>query len=426
MAQRIVVVGSGFAGFWSALSARRLINLNIEKGVSKAAEVEVFLIAPDANLVMRPRLYEPNPASMSLPVDDVYRACDVRFIQGVVDTIRTADHEVEVVNHAGARSVVSYEKLILAAGSRVVHPDIPGLSEYAFSVDQMEDAIKLDKHLQSLASKPPSKARNTVVVCGGGFTGVEVATELPARLRAIFGDGEDFRVITVERSQNIGSGLGPRPRPHITKALEDLKVESKLGTGVTGLDAEGVTLSSGERIETLTAIWTAGVAATALTTQVSDKRDNFGRLHVDQDLRVPSVKDVFAAGDTAYAAADDSGHYAKMSCQHAIPLGKAAGYNAAAELLNIPTSPYSQPVYGVCLDLGGAGAVVGDGWDISVLYSGHNAKPVKQFINTKLIYPPTANTVEALAAADPAFNTADPAIYGPALNRYLEERGIQL
>ncbi|KAK5626324.1 hypothetical protein RRF57_002039 [Xylaria bambusicola] len=424
MPQRIVVVGSGFAGFWAALSARRLISMEVEKG---AAEIDVYVIAPDANLVIRPRLYEPDPASMSAPVDDVYRACGVRFVYGIVDTIRAADHEVEMVDRAGVRSSLSYNKLILAAGSRVVQPAIPGLSDHAFSVDQFEDAIKLDGHLQSLASKPPSKARNTVVVCGGGFTGIEVATELPTRLRAILGDEADIRVITVERNQNIGHDLGSGPRPHILKAFGDLGVETKLGTSITAVDAEGVTLSTGERIETLTAVWTAGVAATPLTKQVSEKRDALGRLHVDQDLRVASVKDVFAAGDAASAVADESGgHCAKMSCQHAGPLGRVAGNNAAAELLGISTFPYSQPIYRVCVDLGAAGAVVGKGWEVEVQYLGKDAKPIKQFINTTLIYPPKAIAAEAFAAASPAFDGSDPAINHPSLNAFLRDNGIPL
>ncbi|KAI1758197.1 FAD-containing subunit of NADH dehydrogenase [Xylaria castorea] len=426
MSQRIVIVGSGFAGFWAALSARRLICLTLEKGITEAAMVEVVVIAPDANLVMRPRLYEPNPANMSEPVDDIYRACGVNFVYGIVDTIRTAEHKIEMVDRAGVRSNMSYDKLVLAAGSRVVHPAIPGLDNYAFSVDQMEDAVKLDRHLQSLASKPSSKARNTIVVCGGGFTGIEVAAELPGRLRTILGEDADFRVITVDRSQDIGPDLGPGPRPHIVKALNDLGVESKLGAGVVGLDAEGVALSSGERIETLTAIWTAGVAATPLTKQVSNERDNFGRLHVDQNLRVLTAGDVFAAGDAASAAADDSGHCAKMSCQHAGPLGKIAGYNAAADLLKIPTIPYSQPVYRVCLDLGAAGAVVGEGWEVNVQHSGFGAKPIKQFINRTLIYPPKAIAAEAFAAADPAFNGSDPAVVHPTLNQFLQEYGIKI
>ncbi|KAI0554006.1 FAD-containing subunit of NADH dehydrogenase [Xylaria curta] len=426
MPQRIVIIGSGFAGFWAALSARRLISLTLEKGIAEAAKVEVVVIAPDANLVMRPRLYEPNPANMSEPVDDIYRACGVNFVYGIVDVVHAAEHKIEVVDRAGVRSTMPYDKLVLAAGSRVVRPAIPGLDNYAFSVDQMEDAVKLDRHLQSLASKPSSKARNTVVVCGGGFTGIEVAAELPGRLRTVLGEDADFRVITVDRSQDIGPDLGPGPRPHIVKALNDLGVESRLGTAVVGLDAEGVTLSSGERIETLTAIWTAGVAATPLTKQVSNERDGFGRLHVDQDLRVPTVRDVFAAGDAASATADDSGHCAKMSCQHASPLGRVAGYNAAADLLKIPTIPYSQPVYRVCLDLGAAGAVVGEGWEVNVQHTGSKAKPIKQFINKTLIYPPKAIATEAFAAADPAFDSSDPAVNHPTLSRFLQEYGISV
>ncbi|KAI0391778.1 FAD-containing subunit of NADH dehydrogenase [Xylariaceae sp. FL0594] len=429
MPQRIVIIGSGFAGFWAALSARRLISLQLESGPQPkaAAAVEVIVVAPDANLVMRPRLYEAGPASMSAPVDDIYRACGVEFVHGIVDAIRAADREIDVVGRTtGVRSTMRYDKLVLAAGSQVVRPEIPGLGEHAFSVDQLEDAVKLENHLQSLPSIPASRARNTFVVCGGGFTGIEVATELPARLRAILGEKQDIRVVIVERGQDVGPDLGAGPRPHIVKALEDLKVESRLGSAVVSIDASGVTLASGEHIKTLTAIWTAGVFATPLTKQIPGEKDNFGRLHVDTDLRVPSVPDIFVAGDAVSAAADDSGHCTKMSCQHATPLGKIAGHNAAAELLNIPRLSYAQPVYRCCLDLGPAGAVVGEGWDLQVQYVGPEAKPMKRFINTSLIYPPKADPDLAFAAADPAFDGSDPAINHPTLNQYLREHGIPI
>ncbi|KAI0199820.1 FAD-containing subunit of NADH dehydrogenase [Astrocystis sublimbata] len=418
MPQRILIIGSGFAGFWAALSAQRLISLHA------GASIEVVVLAPSADLVMRPRLYEANPAAMSAQVDEVYRACGIRFVAGVAETIRSANHEVDMIDAAGVRITLSYDKLILAAGSRVVNPAIPGIGEHAFSVDQLEDAVKLDKHLHSLVTKPPSKARNTFVVCGGGFTGIEMAAELPGRLRDIFGEDVNCQVVVVERDEEIGPDLGAGPRPFVTKALDDLGVETKLGTSVTGFDAEGITLYSGERIETLTAIWTAGVAATPLTQQVSTERDSFGRLHVDQDLRVPTAQDVFAAGDAASAAADEDGHCVKMSCQHAWPLGKIAGHNAAAELLQAPTIPYSQPIYRVCLDLGAAGAFIGEGWKATLQLAGPQAKVVKQFINGTLIYPPKAITEDAFAAADPAFDGSDPAVKHPTLARFLLENGM--
>jgi hypothetical protein len=71
---------------------------------------------------------------------------------------------------------------VLAAGSLGAKPDIPGLAKYGFTVDQLDDAIALDHHLHALANRPSSAARDTAVVCGGGFTGIEVATELPSRL----------------------------------------------------------------------------------------------------------------------------------------------------------------------------------------------------------------------------------------------------
>lgn len=111
---------------------------------------------------------------------------------------------------------------------------------------------------------------------------------------------------------------------------------------------------------------------------------------------------VFATGDTAFAAANDKGHYALMSCQHARILGKTAGHNVAADLLGAPMMPYSQREYATCLDLGSAGAVVTHGWDRKVVLKGAKAKAVKQWINGVLIYPPKAIREEALAAAGPA------------------------
>jgi NADH dehydrogenase len=110
---------------------------------------------------------------------------------------------------------------------------------------------------------------------------------------------------------------------------------------------------------------------------------------------------VFATGDTARAATDDLGNHAIMSCQHALRLGRSAGYNAAADLLGMEPQPYSQPDYGNCLDLGPWGAVITQGWERKVLLAGVEAKERKRLINNVLIYPPKADRATALAAADP-------------------------
>ena len=289
----------------------------------------------------------------------------------------------------------------MATGSRLFRPNIPGLAEHGFSVDSLDDAIALDRHLHSLADRPASTARDTVVVAGGGFTGIEAATEMPARLRAILGKNAKPRVIIVDRNEAIAPDMGAGPRPVIEDALRKLGVETRLGVGVAALDKSGVTLSNGERIESATVIWAAGIRAAPLTTQIPAERDNFGRLLVDRDLRVPSVPGVFATGDAARAACDDVGNYALMSCQHATRMGAFAGNNAAAELLGVPTTPYHQKAYVTCLDLGEAGALFTRGWDRKVEMVGAEAKKTKQEINTVWIYPPRAERAAALASADP-------------------------
>jgi NADH:ubiquinone reductase (H+-translocating) len=289
----------------------------------------------------------------------------------------------------------------VATGSRLFRPNIPGLAEHGFSVDQLEDAVALDKHLQGLADKPAVNGRDTVVVAGGGFTGIEAATEMPARLRKILGKDARTRVIIVDRNSAIAPDMGEGPRPVIEDALRKVGVETRLGAGVASLDKNGVTLSNGEHIETETVIWAAGIRAAPLTQQIPAERDNFGRLLVDRDLRVPGVAGVFATGDAARAACDNDGNYALMSCQHATRMGAFAGNNAAAELLGVPTKPYHQEGYVTCLDLGGAGALFTTGWERNVKMVGDVGKKTKQEINTVWIYPPKAERAAALASADP-------------------------
>ncbi|MGB3046266.1 MAG: NAD(P)/FAD-dependent oxidoreductase [Xanthobacteraceae bacterium] len=394
---RLIIVGAGFAGMYAALSAARLRDI---EGISPE-ELEIMLVAPQPTLVIRPRLYESKPETLTAPLQDVLKAISVVYVQGSVEEIDTKGRSVNVVNAKGERKSLPYHRLVIATGSRLFRPNIPGLAEHGFSVDNLDDAIALDRHLHKLADMPTSSARNTVVVAGAGFTGIEAATEIPSRLRAILGENVELRVIIVDRNSAVAPDMGEGPRPIIEDALRKIGVETRLNSGVASLDKSGVTLSTGEHIEAATVIWAAGIRANPLTTKIPADRDNFDRLLVDGCLRVPSVPDVFATGDAARAACDDIGNYALMSCQHATRMGAFAGNNAAAELLGVPTRQYHQKAYVTCLDLGDAGAIFTRGWDRKVEMVGATAKKTKQEINTVWIYPPQAERAAALASADP-------------------------
>jgi NADH:ubiquinone reductase (H+-translocating) len=400
MKQQLLVIGAGFAGLWSALSAARLLDMHDRQ------DVQITVLAPQAELRIRPRFYEADVHSMFAPLQALFDAVDVRFVKGSAESIDEQARRVSYRDEAGQPAHLAYDRLILASGSQLARPPVPGLNQHSFDVDQIESAARLEQHLMALAQRPASAARNTVVVSGGGFTGIETATEMPARLRAALGEGEKIRVILVDRGERIGAALGEGIRPSIIEASDELGIEWIVGATVAAVDADGVTLADGRHIESQTVVWTAGMRASPLTEQLTSSRDQQGRLHVDGNLKVRGLDHVFAAGDVAYAATDDIGNFAVMSCQHAICLGRHAGNNAAADLLGVAPTPYRQPKYVTCLDLGAWGAVYSEGWDRQLKLVKGEAKELKTQINTVWIYPPAAERATALASADPSIPVA--------------------
>jgi NADH:ubiquinone reductase (H+-translocating) len=398
MTQNIVVIGSGFAGMWAALAAARAV-----ASAGLEGEIAVTVVSPAPTLVIRPRLYEGALDGIAPDLGPLFAATGVRHLAGMVQTI---DHQckiLEIVAHNGKKVELAYDKLVPAAGSRLARPPVPGLAEHAFSVDQLDEAQTLAAHLQSLKNQPACPARDTVVVVGAGLTGLETATEMPDRLRGIFGATAAVRVVLVEQAPVVAAAMGPAARPVIETALAGCGVEVLTGVGVESIDARGVTLKNGARIEALTVVWTGGAHAAPPAAQIPGERDESGRIVADSYLRAPAVADIFVAGDMVHAAADDQGAVALMSCQHAVSLGRVAGYNAAAELIGLPLHPYSQPKYVTCLDLGPWGALYTEGWDSQVRLTGQEAKNLKRDIVTKWIYPPAAEREAAFAVANPDF-----------------------
>lgn len=397
MSKRIIIAGSGFAGLWAALAAQRAIHL-----ASQEQNIEVVMVSPSPNVGIRPRLYEAVLENMNPDISKLLSVVDVKYVAGWVNEVNADAQSLVITTTQGDKQTLTYDRFILATGSTTFMPPIPGLTEYGFSVSTLEDAEKLDLHLKNLANRPENAARNTVVVAGGGLTGLETVTEMPERLRHILGE-TDIRVVLVDSSAQIGAAMGDEAATVIREALDELGVEGIAGVRITALDASGVTLSNGERIETETVIWTAGMRANSLTSQIAGEKDNLGRILGDAYLHAPEAKNIFVTGDTVKVPTDDLGNFNVMSCQHAMSLGRVAGYNAAAELVDLPLHAYSQPKYVTCLDLGPWGALYSEGWDRQVQFVREEAKKIKQEINTVWIYPPAADREAVFAIANPDF-----------------------
>lgn len=392
---RILVLGSGFAGLWAAVgAARKLDELGSPRG-----QVEILVVDRNPYHGIRVRNYEPDLGNVAIPLAEVLDPIGVKHLTAEVEAIDLAKQQV-VVTRPGGRNGLPYDRLVLALGSQLARPPLPGLAAYGFDVDTYAAGVRLNAHIASLGTRPASPGRSTVVVVGAGFTGIEVATEMPEKLRRALSNGAG-RVILIDPNPVVGATIGDHARPVICNALTSLGIETRLGAKLIAIDANGVTLACGDIIPAQTVVWCGGMRANPLTAALPGTRDALGRLAVDPFMRVAGLTNVFAAGDVASSLVDGV-HSTVMSCQFARPMGRFAGHNVVADLFGEPMLPLRIDWYVTVLDLGGWGALYTVGWDRRVFSTGPEAKVIKEMINRKRIYPPPHGTAqEILAAAAP-------------------------
>lgn len=401
---RILVLGAGFAGLWAAIGAAR----KIDQIGPAASEVEILVVDRNDYHNIRVRNYEVDLSDVTIPLADVLDPIGVNHMRAEVQAVDPSARHVTVETVVG-QQCLTYDRLVLTLGSQLVRPAIPGLAVHGYDVDTYVAAARLDAHLEELGKQAPSEGRSTVVVVGAGFTGIEVATEMPAKLDRAQLSGQR-RIVLVDPNANVGMNIGEHSRQTINAALSALGVETRLNVSVISVHANGIKLSSGEFISAKTVVWCAGMQASPVGAAFATERDRHGRLLVDRFMRATGLRHVFAAGDVASSVIDGI-HSTVMSCQFARPMGRFAGHNVVADLFSLPMLPLQIDSYVTVLDLGAWGALYTVGWDRQVHAVGASAKMTKQIINRERIYPPRTRSRSDLLAA------AAPTIQGPPTAR---------
>src|SRR5215510_12285589 len=268
MPDKILIVGGGFAGFWAAVAARRVAG----------PRAGVTLVSPAPMLEVRPRLYEARPETLAVDLLPLLRKIDVSFVRGAAIGLDTAAKTVTLAT--GDR--LAYDRLVVATGSRMRRPPVPG-AETAFSVDTQAEAIAFDRRLDEIAR---NVAEPNIAVVGGGFTGIELALELRARLVAHGANSaaERLRIVLIDRAETVGRVLGPGPRPEIEAAMAAAGVELRLGATVRALAADRVSFADDSILAADAVVLASGMTASAFAAEVPGPRDNLGRVVVDAAL----------------------------------------------------------------------------------------------------------------------------------------------
>jgi NADH:ubiquinone reductase (H+-translocating) len=302
---RILVVGGGYVGMYAALRLQRRL---------RPDEASITVVDPQSYMTYQPFLPEAGagnlePRHVVVPLRRVLRRC--RVLGGRVTQVDHARRRAVFEPHEGQACELEYDELILAPGSVARTLPIPGLREVGIGFKTVAEAIYLRNHVLSkleiaASTQDPQIRRRalTFTFIGGGYAGIEAMAELEdmARDALRYYDGvsaRDMRWVVVEASDRILPEVSREMSGYTIDVLERRGIEIKLNTRLESVVDGHAVLSTGERFDTETVVWTAGVRANPLLEHTDLPRDERNRLRCTAELRVAGVDGAWSAGDCA-------------------------------------------------------------------------------------------------------------------------------
>ncbi|WP_217213987.1 NAD(P)/FAD-dependent oxidoreductase [Streptomyces sp. AC550_RSS872] len=367
---RILVVGGGYVGMYTALRLQRRLKQELGRG-----EAEITVVTPDPYMTYQPFLPEAAAGSISprhvvVPLRRVLSRC--RVIIGEATAIdhagRTATLTTLASEEEGTGSEqLSYDELVLAPGSVARTLPIPGLADHAIGFKTVEEAIGLRNHVieqMDIASSTRDPAIRdaalTFVFVGGGYAGVEALGELEdmARYATRYYHNvrpEDMKWILVEASDRILPEVGEDMGRYTVTELRRRNIDVRLHTRLESCADRVAVLSDGARFPTRTVVWTAGVKPHPILAATDLPLNERGRLKCTPELTIEGTTHAWAAGDAAAVpdvTADEPGKECAPNAQHALRQAKVLGDNIVHALRGEPLETYAHKHAGSVASLG--------------------------------------------------------------------------
>ena len=302
----IVVLGAGFGG------------LTFCKQFQMPG-ARITLVDRTNHHLFQPLLYQVATCGLSAP--DI--AQPVRSIMSdrpdvtvLLDNVTSFDFDQKRVRLE--KNSLSYDYLVLALGGQTGYFGHPEWERFAPGLKSLEDALRIRSHVLLSFEQAENEADTaehdklmTIVVVGGGPTGVELAGSFAELTRTVLKrdfrriDPTQARIILIEASKNLLSNFPPDLSASARRQLEALGVQVRTETSVKDIREGEVELASGEIIQAANVVWAAGVSATPLTQKLGVELDRAGRVKVNPDLSLPGHPEIFAIGDMAFVPQAD-------------------------------------------------------------------------------------------------------------------------
>jgi NADH dehydrogenase len=358
--KRIVVVGAGFGGLEAAADLDHIFRGD--------RDTEILLVSDQNYLLFTPLL----PQIASSYTDPRHIVQAVREIRGR-HRFRFRREAVRAVDAPNRLLVldtgtVEYDALILCPGARTEFFNIPGARENSWDYKSLQHAVELREriidlceHADHTENADERKRMLTFVVVGGGYTGIELVTEMQDFLfryvtRTYRGiQASEIRLIVLEASPEVLRGIGPKLAAHARKRLDVSGIEIRTSTRVTRVIEGSVEINGNETIAADTVIWTAGVRASELIESLPGPHDRIGRAVVNAHLQLQNHPEIFVVGDSAAAVnAQDAPRVAPV----AIEQGRIAARNVRHLWRDEPLESFEYESKGMLVSLGMNYAVV--------------------------------------------------------------------
>src|SRR5690348_4306247 len=365
MAQRpvILVVGGGYVGLYTALRLQRKLS---------RGRAEIVVVDPQPHMTYQPFLPEAaagsvEPRHVVVPLRRTLRHC--RVITGAVTSLSHAEKKARIAPVEGQQFELSYDVLVMAAGSVARTLPIPGLAEHGIGFKTVGEAIYLRNHVlarldaASSTDDPAVRQRAlTFTFVGGGYAGVEAFAELEDLARYAIEryyprlSSSDMRWVLVEAMGRILPEVDLDMAAWTVRQLTERGMDVRLNTRLESISDERVVkLSDGEEFPSDTLVWTAGTKPNPMLAETDLPVDGRGRVECEATLQVRGMPDAWAAGDLAAVpdlTKDEPGATTAPNAQHAVRQAKRLADNVVAVLAGQQPVPYRHKYAGSVASLG--------------------------------------------------------------------------
>ncbi|MFB8211144.1 NAD(P)/FAD-dependent oxidoreductase [Streptomyces sp. NPDC056010] len=326
---RIIVLGAGYAG---AIAAGRVAKR------LRREDVSVTLVNAEPDFVERVRMHQ-LAAGQDLkprPFAEMFAGTGVELKVGRVTAV-DVDRKAVTVGSADGEEELTYDSLVYALGSAWNTQGVPGTAEHAHEIASRPGALRLRERLAALA---PGQS---VLIVGGGLTGLEAATE--------FAEARPDLDIALAARGGLGDWLSPSGRAHVRKVFDRLGITVHENTAVAEVGAGYATTAEGTSYQAAVTVWTTGFAVHPLAAATALETSGTGQIVVDATMRSVSHPDVYAIGDAALVAGPGDKPL-RMSCASGVPTAWQAADALAARLAGtkIPSTPLRY--FNQCISLG--------------------------------------------------------------------------